>query len=122
MNAKCWWWLIPPGGVEVRRLVAWLTLAAGLPRLPLLADLFAFAPLRYFQPSVYGVLLTALGVALVITSYRGRLAWYGRLTAAVGVAAWAMLAAATLSVTSLLMNVAVAIVLLREVWTVRHDV
>lgn len=117
-------YLAPPHGPQVRRLVAWLTLAVGLPRLPLPwpTDGPAFAPLRFLPPEAYGVLMTALGVALMVTAYRGRLSVVGRLVAAAGFVQWMMLAAATPSATSLLIDLAVASVLLAEVWTVRaHD-
>lgn len=112
-------YLKPPCGPSVRRLVAALTLAVGLPRLPIFGAQVVYTPLRFVDPWVYGVALTALGVALMATAYRGwRLRPWGRLVAALGFAAWVMLAAATNSTTSLLINVAVASVLLTEVWTV----
>lgn len=114
-----WHWLIPPGGAEARRLTAWVTLAAGVPRLPIIDDLLPFAELRFFAPDIYGVLFTSLGLALLATSYRCRLCWQGRLVAALGVVAYSVLAAATFSATSFLINAIFALVLLREVWTVR---
>lgn len=118
--AWCRRYLAPPTGAEVRRLVAMITLAVGLPRLPLMAELFSFAPQRFGPPELYGVLLTALGLALLATSYHGRLTWYGRLTAVLAFTAWVTLAAATLSATSLLINLAIAASCLMEVGTLRH--
>lgn len=112
-------YLRPPCGRQVRRMVALLTLAVGVPRLPIFdGETIYFALLRFFDPWVYGVMLTTLGVALWATVYRGwRMRPLGRLVAAVGFAAWVTLAAATDSVTSMLINLTVASVLLAEVWT-----
>lgn len=116
-------WLLrygkPPCGMQVRRLVALLTLAVGLPRLPWPGLETAFSPLRFVDPWVYGVLTTALGVALYVTAYLGRLAPAGRMIAAIGVVVWVMLAVATSSATSLLIDLLVAATLLAEVWTMR---
>lgn len=123
MDARLAWarrYVKPPHGCEVRRLAAALTLAVGVPRLPIFAQTPTFDPLRFVAPWVYGVMLTALGLALLVTSYRGRLSVPGRLTAALGFAAWVMLAAATSSATSWLVNVAVASTLLAEVWTLKR--
>jgi len=109
-------YLRPPCGTEVRRFVAGLTLAVGVPRLPYLDDVLIFAPLRYASPEVYGVYMTLIGLALLGTAFHWRLDVPGRLAAALGVAGWAMLAAATDSVTSILFNIGVVIVLLAEVW------
>ena len=79
----------------------------------------AFSPLRFVDPWVYGILTTVLGVALLFTAYRGRLAPVGRVTAAIGVVVWVTLAAATPSATSLLIDALVAATLLAEVWTMR---
>lgn len=123
MDARLTWarrYLKPPHGCQVRRLTAALTLAVGVPRLPVFATAPSVDLLRFVAPWVYGVMLTALGLALLVTSYRGRLSLAGRLTAALGFAAWVMLAAATSSATSWLVNVAVASTLLAEVWTLRR--
>lgn len=113
-------YLKPPCGRQVRRLAAALTLAVGVPRLPLFDGTeVVYTALRFVDPWVYGVMMTALGLALLATAYGGwRLRPWGRLVAALGFAAWVMLAAATSSATSLLINLAVASVLLAEVWTV----
>lgn len=114
-------YLTPPCGRQARRLAAALTLAVGLPRLPAFdGALLAYNPLRFVDPWVYGVAMTVLGLALLVTAYDGwRMRPLGRLTAALAFVAWATLAAATSSATSLLINLTVASVLLAEVWTVR---
>jgi len=121
MDTRTWVrrYLQPPCGRQVRRFVALLTLAVGLPRLPWPGIEPGFSPLRCVDPWIYGILTTALGVALLATAYRGRLQPVGRVTAAIGVVVWVTLAAATPSATSLLIDVLVAATLLAEVWTMR---
>ena len=115
-------YLYPPAGVEVRRLIAILTLAVGLPRLPVLAELFSFATQRLLPPETFGVICTLTGVLLLATCHSDRrLALIGRLSAAVGFVLWATLAAATVSTTSLLIDLAVAASLLMEAGTLRAD-
>ena len=116
-------YLYPPAGVEVRRLIAALTLAVGLPRLPLLHDLFSFATQRLLPPETFGVICTLTGILLLATAYGDRrLAMIGRLSAAVGFVVWVTLAAATTSTTSFLIDAAVAASLLVETGTLRrHD-
>lgn len=109
--------LIPPCGPEVRRLVALLTLAVGVPRLPVLNSVLGmtYNPLRFMEPWMYGIAMTLLGVMLFVTSYRGRIDLSGRVVAALGFTMWIVLAAATTSTTSLLINLAVASSMLAEV-------
>lgn len=57
MDARLAWarqYLKPPHGCEVRRLIAALTLAVGVPRLPIFAQTPTFDPLRFVSPWVYG--------------------------------------------------------------------
>lgn len=115
-------YLYPPAGVEVRRLIAILTLAVGLPRLPVLAELFSFATQRLLPPETFGVICTLTGVLLLATCHSDRrLALIGRLSAVAGVVLWATLAAATDSTTSLLIDLAVAASLLMETGTLRRS-
>lgn len=114
-------YLTPPAGVAARRLIALMTLAVGLPRLPGVAEVSAFAPLRFGDPAVLGVVATATGLLLLTTAYHGRLSIFGRLSAALGFAVWITLSAATLSATSLLIDLAVALSLLVEAGTTRHE-
>lgn len=114
-------YLIPPRGVEVRRLIAALTLAVGLPRLPGLSKVLPFAPSRLADPTLLGVLFTLAGILLMVTALRWRLTWGGRLVAALSFALWMTLAASTTSATSLLINLIVAASLLGEVWTQKHE-
>lgn len=115
-------YLYPPSGREVRRLVALLTLAVGLPRLPYMADLFSFAPQRLLPHETFGVICTLTGVLLLATCHSDRrLALIGRLSAAVGFVVWVSLAAATTSTTSFLIDAAVAASLLVETGTLRRS-
>ena len=115
-------YLYPPAGVEVRRLIAILTLAVGLPRLPVLAELFSFATQRLLPPETFGVICTLTGVLLLATCHSDRrLALIGRLSAAVGFVVWVSLAAATTSTTSFLIDAAVAASLLVETGTLRRS-
>lgn len=113
--------MYPPSGREVRRLAAVLTLAIGLPRLPLVHDMFPFAPQRFGTPDMFGVLCTVAGLLLLATAYERRLTIWGRLTAVLGFVTWVTLAGATVSTTSLLIDLAVALSLLMEAGTLREQ-
>jgi len=122
-RARAWvrHYVYPPTGHQVRRLIAMISLAVGLPRLPGVAELFAFAPHRFGEPEFFGFILTAVGIALMFTSYHGRLTVYGRMVAGLGFVAWVTLAAATLSVTSLLIDVTISASLFFEIVAFRHE-
>ncbi len=113
-------YLYPPSGREVRRLVAVMTLAVGLPRLPLVHELFPFAAHRFGDPAAFGVICTLAGLLLLVTAYDRRTGW-ARLAAVLGVVTWVTLAAATVSATSLLIDLAVAASLLMEAGTLREQ-
>lgn len=115
-----WHYLHPPCGREIRRLIAILTLAVGLPRLPLMHDLFSFAPQRFGEPELFGVLCTVVGILLLVTAYKWRLELFGRLVAVLGFVTWITLATATISATSLLIDLAVALSLLWEIGTLHE--
>lgn len=99
---------------EVRVIVAIMTLWVGVPRL--IPDA-PFSELRFADPIVYGILMTIVGVALLITCYNGysRTVW-GKLIAGIAFVSWAMLAAATTSLTSFGFNITIAAILLLEVY------
>lgn len=113
-------YLYPPSGREVRRLVAVMTLAVGLPRLPLVHDILPFAAHRFGEPAAFGVICTLAGLLLLVTAYERRTVW-GRLAAVLGVVTWVTLAATTVSATSLLIDLAVAASLLMEAGTLREQ-
>lgn len=112
-------YLAPPAGRQVRRLIAILTLAVGIPRLPLVEDLVTFAPQRFGAPEVYGIACVLVGVLLMATAYELRLTLWGRTAAGLAFVLWATLAFATTSATSLLIDAAVAVSLLVETSTMR---
>lgn len=114
-------YLMPPSGVEVRRLIAVLTLAVGLPRLPLLHEVLSFAPQRFGEPEAFGVICVVSGLLLLLTSYHGRLSLTGRLVAALAFVVWVTLAAATTSTTSLLIDLAVAASIMTEIISFRNE-
>ncbi len=105
----------PPCGNEARRLIGVLTLAVGVPRLVFFVDV-PYNPLRFADPWVYGILMTVLGTLLLITSFGRRRTIAGKLVAGASFVAWCMLAAATTSATSLMINITVAASLLMEVY------
>ena len=115
-----WRYLYPPCGREVRRLISVLTLAVGLPRLPFVHNVFSFAPQRFGEPEVFGVLCTIIGLLLFVTSYKWRLTLFGRLVAVFGFVTWITLAVATISATSLLIDLALAMSLLWEIGTLHE--
>ena len=83
--------LRPPCENEVRVIVAIMTLWVGVPRLIPGAQ---FGGLRFADPVVYGILMTIIGVALLVTCYNGysRTVW-GKLIAGIAFVSWTMLAA-----------------------------
>lgn len=113
-------YLYPPSGREVRRLVAVMTLAVGLPRLPGVAETFSFAAQRFGDPELFGVICVLAGLLLLATVHKRRTVW-GRLAAVLGFVTWVTLAAATVSTTSLLIDLAVAASLLMEAGTLREQ-
>jgi len=110
---RCFW---PPHGPEVRKAIGLYSLWVGIPRL-LSQDISLYTPLKFIDPWVYGVLMTIIGVLLLLTSCtKRRHGIYGKVIAGVSFVAWMLLAAATSSQTSLLINLTVALSLLMEVW------
>lgn len=110
-------YLYPPSGLPVRRVLAWMLLAVGVPRLPEINHVIPFGPLRVGTPDVFGLLLTALGLLMLLTCYHRRLHWFGRVVAGLSFVAWVTLAALTLSATSFLVDLSMALVSLAEVLT-----
>jgi hypothetical protein len=111
--------IIPPLCGRVRFLVALITLTVAVPRLPML-DFLPSAPLGLLVPAVYAYTLLPLGLALVVTSYRWRVHWAGRLVAMLSFVSWVTLTFAALSVTSIAINAIMAGVLFTEILA-HHD-
>ena len=110
--------LLPPVCARVRFLVAALTIAVAIPRIPGVTA--PSSALAFFDPGIYAYVLLPVGVALAITSYRGRLRFVGRFVAVLGFAAWVTLAFASPSATSILIDIILAVTLLLEIIS-RHD-
>lgn len=108
---------VPPGS-ELRLLAAAICLPVGLPRLPVVQEgLFSFAPHRFGEPEGWGILFVLSGLALLVTCYRGRLNLIGRIVAGIGSVLFVALAAATVSATSLGVDVSFAAALAWEAGT-----
>lgn len=108
--------LRPPRGRDVRRLVAMLTLAVALPRLPGWPGPVVVYPLRLLPPEVFGYLTLVVGLTLWLTACnRWRLRPAGRLAAVLAFATWLTLAAATTSATSVMVDLVIAYALLGEI-------
>lgn len=121
MKAKAWHLLRPFRGPDVRRLVACLTLAVALPRLPGWPGPTIVYPLQFLPQEAFGWLTLVAGLLLLATlgKYRWRLR--GRLAALFAFAVWATLAAATTSATSLLVDLIIMYALLGEIIALPND-
>lgn len=108
-----------PRGVDVRRVVAWITLAIGVPRTEPFNELGRFLPLRFAEPEAYGVIFTALGILLLLTCYWRRLGLPGRLVAVASFGAYVTIGidAIPLSATSVLVDFIMAYALFGEIIT-----
>lgn len=121
MKAKAWHLLRAFRGPDVRRLVACLTLAVALPRLPGWPGPTIVYPLQFLPQEAFGWLTLVAGLLLLATlgKYRWRLR--GRLAALFAFAVWATLAAATTSATSLLVDLIIMYALLGEIIALPND-
>lgn len=117
MIGRAWNRVRVPAGSELRLLAAAICLAVGLPRLPLVHDLLAFAPHRFGEPAAWGMLFVLGSLALLVTCYRGRLSLAGRVIAGIGSVAFVALAAATVSATSWGVDITLAVALAWEAGT-----
>lgn len=121
MTAKLLHALRPFRGDDVRRICALFTLAVALPRLPFYADPPAVNPLRFLPPEAFGWITLALGIALLVTNGRLRYRISGRMVAFAGLLIWALLAGATNSITSLIIDITVMYAMLGEIGAGRND-
>lgn len=115
IRATVWRMVRPMRGVDVRRLAAWLTLAVAIPRLPWLPGPSTNYPLGLLPQETFGWLFLLAGVLLLATGGRWRLRVRGRLAALLGLLVWSVLAAATTSMTSRLIDGVVMWALLGEI-------
>jgi hypothetical protein len=111
----------PFRGPDVRRMVAMMTLAVAIPRLPIWANAPAFSPLRLLPPEAFGWLCLAVGLSLLVTGGRWRVRLRGRLAALGALVVWALLTGATNSATSLLIDLVIMWALLGEIGAGRDD-
>ncbi len=123
MKANLARWLRPPRGCDVRRLVAWLTLSVALPRLPLFGPSATMTvyPLGILPQETFGWIFLTAGLVLLATGGRWRLRMRGRLAALAALVAWSVLAAATSSATSRLLDLAIMYALVGEIIAGRDD-
>ncbi len=123
MTAKLWALIRPFRGCDVRRLVAFLTLAVAIPRLPIFSPSSSMTvyPLGILPQETFGWLFLAVGLALLVTGGHWRVTMRGRLIALAVLLAWSVLAAATTSTTSRLLDVAVMWAMLGEITAGRDD-
>lgn len=94
--------LHPPCGVNVRRLVSAITLAVALPRL-------------------FGWLTLTAAILLLLTNYERRVRLIGRLSAFFALAVWSLLAAATTSSTSLMIDLIIVYAMLGEIVAMHYN-
>jgi hypothetical protein len=114
--------LRPFRGRDVRVMCAMFTLAVALPRLPLWPGAQPTVnPLRLLPPEVFGWICLVLGIALLLTSGRWRCRFVGRSVAFAGLLVWALLAGATTSATSFLIDIIIAYAMFGEIGAGCHD-
>lgn len=119
MKAKLIALLRPPRGVDVRRLTAFVLLGVALPRLPFWPGPSIVYPLQLLPQAAFGWLTLAIGVALLVTLGRWRLRFAGRAVAVLAFALWVTLAAATTSITSMILDIMFAYAMFGEIVTQR---
>jgi len=121
VKAKFFHALRPFRGDDVRRICALFTLAVAIPRLPFYAEAPTVNPLRFLPPEAFGWITLALGIALLLTNGHQRYRFGGRMVAFAGLLIWALLAGATNSITSLIIDITVMYAMLGEIGAGRND-
>lgn len=99
------WLLRPFRGINVRRMTAFILLAVAIPRLPFWPGPPVVYPLGLLSSDAFGWLTLLNAIALFATGGRWRLHWVGRVAALGAFATWVLLAFATTSWTSRLIDI-----------------
>lgn len=112
--------LRPFRGVDVRRLTGWVLMAVALPRLPFFPSPPIVYPLGILPQVTFGWLFFGCALTLLATGKHWRLRLRGRLVALAAFVAWSVLAAATTSLTSVMIDAVIMWAMLGEI-TAGHD-
>ena len=107
--------LRPFQGADVRRLTAWTLIAVALPRLPFWPGPSTVYQLTILPAEAFGWLALGLAIGLLVTARRHRTHLAGRLVAMLAFVLWVLLAAATTSFTSMMLNLGFAYAMLGEI-------
>jgi hypothetical protein len=105
MRERFVWLLRPFRGINTRRMTAFILLAVAIPRLPFWPGPAVVYPLGILSSDAFGWLTLVNAIALLVTGGRWRLHWLGRLAALGAFATWVLLAFATTSWTSRLIDI-----------------
>jgi hypothetical protein len=107
--------LRPFHGADVRRLTAWALFTVAVPRLPFWPGPSTVYQLTILSAEVFGWLALALAIGLFATAGCCRTQFIGRLLAMLAFVLWVVLAAATTSFTSIMLNLGFAYAMLGEI-------
>jgi hypothetical protein len=107
--------LRPFRGVDVRRLTAVVLIAVALPRLPFWPGPSTVYLLTILPEAVFGWLTLGVAIGLLTTIGVYRMRIVGRIVALLAFVLWVTLAAATTSVTSIILNLAFAYAMFGEI-------
>jgi hypothetical protein len=102
-------------------MVGFLMIAVALPRLPFFPAPPIVYPLGILPQEAFGWLFLVIGLGLLATGSHCRTRFRGRMVALLALVAWSVLAAATTSLTSVLIDVVVMWAMLGEITAARDD-
>lgn len=120
-TVDCLRWMFRPfRGTDVRRLSAAILLAVAIPRLPFWPGPPVVYPLNLLSGEAFGWITLANAVALVVTAKAWRFHWLGRTVALVAFVTWVLLAFATTSWTSRIIDITLAYAMLGEITAQRE--
>ena len=115
MRDNAFFLLRPFRGADVRRLTAVALISVALPRLPFWPGPSTVYVLDFLPEVVFGWLTLAVAIGLLATVGCCRTQIVGRVIALLAFVLWVTLAAATTSVTSIILNLAFAYAMLGEI-------